>query len=465
MPSVTSLAKFRRWKCSLSARLMLTYVFAWLVAALFLGAMSQWLLSTNAQHGAERAAAELVKHIRYDASGQPFMGELPKHWAWLFGAIPSDAGYRILDAQGHTLQWSSDVLRARWQEGEAAKTLRVGHDTIVLDGVLLNSAALPLNGPNGQTFWFEAAVSERMVNLRYDSLGTTFEVSLVLAAVLSVLLLGFVLWRVLQRVLAPIQRVSAEAAAIQSHGPGHRLSTEGLPREIEPVIRSFNQALDRLEEDFERQKRFLADAAHELKTPLALLRAQVELDEIDRVAFLADVDQMSRQVQQLLMLAEVSEPMGYQHAVIDLPMVALDTLNYLAPLAAKCKVQLQYVSDASPTAPPVQGDRSALFVLLKNLIENAIHVSPADSDVTLHLSRGCIRIWDQGPGVAPEYIPRLFERFWRVPGSRPGGAGLGLSICHQIAIVHGWRLVVRNLTPGAEFCLEFAPDTSNEASA
>jgi signal transduction histidine kinase len=97
----------------------------------------------------------------------------------------------------------------------------------------------------------------------------------------------------------------------------------------------------------------------------------------------------------------------------------------------------------------------ALFVLLKNLVENALKFSPPQSTVSINLGMGSLTVRDAGPGIAPEHLPLVFERFWRNPDRRHEGAGLGLAICNEIAVSHGWTLTVRTLEPGTEFTLKF----------
>jgi two-component system sensor histidine kinase QseC len=108
----------------------------------------------------------------------------------------------------------------------------------------------------------------------------------------------------------------------------------------------------------------------------------------------------------------------------------------------------------------LQGDPSALAVLLKNLVENAIYAAPANTPVTLHLAADGVRVRDHGAGIAAQHLPHLFQRFWRAPERRDAGAGLGLSICAEVAQVHGWQLAATNHEPGAEFALRFAPTAS-----
>lgn len=451
---------FKRWLFSLRGQLLVCYIVAWLIAALLFGLMGNWALRSDGHlldHGIERILEELPRHLQYDAAGQPHMQTLPSKIQWLFSSAPLDVGYRIFDARGNTLLWSSDAVREHWQRTALLQQTGETPTTLVIDGVLIHTATQALRTPSGDTLWLQIALSERLVALRHDELDSTFGWTIVLATLLSISLLGLVLWRVLLRVMAPVQRISREAQAIEPRGPWQRLGMQDLPSEIVPLVSSFNQALNRLEEGFERQQRFLADAAHELKTPLALLRANIEMGETDRTVLMQDIDHLSRQVQQLLMLAEVSEPRSYQHESIEIAAVIDDVLKFLAPLANKNQISLQRIMQTPTPSPTRQGDRSALFVLLKNLVENAIHVSPPGALIAVCMYADQIDVCDQGPGIAPEYLPRLFERFWRVPGSREGGAGLGLSICQEVAMAHGWQLQARNVHRGATFSLLFQP--------
>ena len=227
-----------------------------------------------------------------------------------------------------------------------------------------------------------------------------------------------------------------------------------MPRELRPLIRAFNQALDRLQQGYRVQQEFLASAAHELKTPLALIRGQVELSEsADRELLLGDIDRMARQVHQLLHLAEVSEARNFQMAELDMGGVAGEAVAFLQRLALRGNVHLDLrVAEA---LAPRRADRGAVFVLLKNLIENAIQHSPSGAVVTVDVRANGLSVRDEGEGIPPEHLPELFKRFWRGAARRDTGAGLGLAICHEIALAHGWSLVARNGAVGAEFLVSF----------
>src|SRR4029453_10516670 len=143
-----------------------------------------------------------------------------------------------------------------------------------------------------------------------------------------------------------------------------------VPEELRPLVETFNAALDRLERNYRLQQEFLASAAHELKTPLTLIRGEIELgvNEMNRHELLQDVSRMGRQVQQLLHLAEASEPQNYTFTAVDPKRVAHEVVSYIERLATQQGVSLRVVVD--PGSTMLRADRGALFTLLKNLLEN-----------------------------------------------------------------------------------------------
>jgi signal transduction histidine kinase len=215
-----------------------------------------------------------------------------------------------------------------------------------------------------------------------------------------------------------------------------------------------------LEKGYIVQRAFLAGAAHELKTPLALIRAQIEMEATtDREVLLHDLDLMARQVNQLLHLAEASETQNYVFEFVDVVLVAEDVVGYLARLAERRAVYVDI--RCAPGMPALQADRGALFMLLKNLVENAIQHSPVSGVVAVTIDTDHLCIRDEGPGIPAGDLPKLFTRFWRGPTRRNDGAGLGLSICKEIAAAHQWGLATRSTGHGAEFIRSFRLNTAN----
>jgi len=201
--------------------------------------------------------------------------------------------------------------------------------------------------------------------------------------------------------------VSESAAAISPRSIHARLKTEVVPSEIAPLVDSFNRVLERLENGYRVQKEFLGTAAHELKTPLALIRAQIELGEDgpqDRDALLSDVEYMTRQVQQLLLLAEASEAHNYNFTTVRVQDAADEAAAYLQRMAGAADVRLE----VSAVADNVewQADRGALFTVLKNLLENAIQHAPAKTIVSVEIQRDAVTVRDSGPGVDAAQLRR-----------------------------------------------------------
>jgi signal transduction histidine kinase len=263
----------------------------------------------------------------------------------------------------------------------------------------------------------------------------------------------------LRRGLRPLLQASAAAATVGPGRPGIRLPMAGLPREVSPLVETVNAALTRLEKTIETQRKFMAEAAHGLRTPLAVLTARLDgLEDAEAAeALRRDADRMARLVGQLLGMARLeSLPLDVTQAV-DLRLAAAEGIADLAPLGLSDGVELALLGDESV---PVTGNHAALVLAVTNLIENAISYSPPGSLVEIVVARpGTITVLDRGPGVAPEYRTRILERFVRGPNARDGGAGLGLAIVTQITAAHrGTVFVDARHGGGAAFSLVVAAD-------
>lgn len=164
---------------------------------------------------------------------------------------------------------------------------------------------------------------------------------------------------------------------------------------------------------------------------------------------------MARQVHQLLHLAEVSDRKNFVFEQLDVDEVVKNSVEHLGRLADRSGVYI--VHNSPPRKVLVLADSGALFVLVKNLLENAIHHSPAGTGVVITVTVDRISIRDRGEGISPDNVPLLFKRFWRGANRRDEGAGLGLSICMEISLAHSWNLIVNHdKRPGAEFIVDFS---------
>ena len=258
-----------------------------------------------------------------------------------------------------------------------------------------------------------------------------------------------------RRGLAPVAEIAAQAARVGPGGKAGHLPDHDLPAEIGHLVRAVNALLDRLQQGVESQRRFTAAAAHELRTPLAVLTARIEAsDHPDREALLDDVRRMNRLVEQLLAAARLEGPVpaGENFAPLDLRRLAADTIAGMAPLAIRAGRNLSLTGHEGPL--PVMGDRHALGMALENLLDNALKYGAGDIAVGLSTEEGqaVISVRDRGPGVAAGMHERIFERFTRA-AQGGDGAGLGLAIVRLVARRHGGDAFSRPADEGALFIM------------
>ena len=262
--------------------------------------------------------------------------------------------------------------------------------------------------------------------------------------------LGLLVWLAVGRSLQPLQRL-ARAVKARRVNALEPLSDEKLPEEVLPLVGSLNDLLGRLTAALDRERAFMADAAHELRTPLtalhlqlgALSRAATEPERAEAMGKLSEgVQRAIRLVEQMLALARQeprAEPVRTRLALDEL---AREVVAELVPLADARQIDLGMSETQSVF---IRGERDAVATLIRNLVDNAVRYIPEGGRVDVSVEcagsmpapHGVIRVVDDGPGIAPEERERVFDRFYRKPGTRAPGSGLGLAIVKAIAAAHG----------------------------
>ena len=262
-------------------------------------------------------------------------------------------------------------------------------------------------------------------------------------------LLGAMAWGV-RRALAPVRGLTAELRSRDADDL-QPVPVDHAPRELQPLLAAMNGLFARVETTLARERRFTADAAHELRTPLAVLRAQWDVlrraadpaeRELAQARLGAGLDRMDRLVTQMLALSrlEATERLPRTAPVAWVPIVEQVMGDVLA-LAERRHIELAcHWPPPGKPAFPLQGDADLLAVLLRNLLDNAVRYAPQGSTVALHFDAGELRVENEGPALPAPVLAHLGERFHRMDGQAESGSGLGVSIARRIAALHGLAL-------------------------
>ena len=268
------------------------------------------------------------------------------------------------------------------------------------------------------------------------------------------------------RSLQPLRRL-AQAVFRREPGNLETIDAGDAPSEIHPLVSALNGLFQRLRQAFEIERRFTADAAHELRTPLAALKIQAQValrsqDSAEREAaigkMLQGVDRASRLVEQLLTLARVDPDAGMAvGGTVLLQPLAEEVIGDHESQARAKEISLQLKAEHGLS---VRGQRESLAILLRNLLDNAIHYTPRGGSIEVSLTREnvdvTLRINDSGPGIPDVERERIFGRFVRLAGQETGGSGLGLSIVRRIAELHRAELHLgESALGGLEVCVRF----------
>ncbi len=416
-----------------------TTLLIWLMASLAIGlGLAAWLTYRQARQEANEIFDYQMQQIAFSLPRRAFS--------------PLDPGPALDPSNSIVIQiWDSNGLRIYGSH---------------IDGVIPPWAKLGFSivqSSHGDWRVFGAQVGETVVQIAQPlQVRSLLAAGIALRTVAPLLILfpvmALLIWIAVGRGLVPILRVTGEVKRRDAHSLSP-LESRTLPEEIAPLVTALNDLLARVDQSLAAQRAFVADAAHELRSPLTALQLQSQLvarakNDDERQAALSDLQaglvRTGHTVQQLLTLAR-QEPGAFAQSS---EPVHLDELARTAVANFALQAQTHGLDLGLEHADTVtiQGQAEALGILLNNLIDNALRYTPAPGriDVTIRrTSHGAeLRVDDSGSGIPEEELPRVRDRFYRVPGTETQGSGLGLAIVQQIATTHGAKLHLANRDGG-----------------
>jgi signal transduction histidine kinase len=433
---------------SIRSRIIWMHIIAVAAVSIALPLAVRLLLNSTAlsfeHENMRRHEVEIAQALRWTGSGWQL--DLPQDLRTLYEHGYSGFAFAIVDDKGKVLFSSlrnQGALMPPGPPGGKASFFQEKHGGVSYYGGSYPERRL------GPEVWIQVAQDLDNPDVVVDDIVSDFLKRIAWLILPLLALLALIDLIIVRRAFAPVVHASEMARGIGPATLSLRLPADPLPDEIAPLARAVNQALDRLEQGFRTQREFTADAAHELRTPLSILRMRVNTlaDKTAAREIEADIDVMTRIVGQLLNVAELESFVLDAAQRVDLRALGSRVVEYMAPLALAKDRRLAFSGPARPVW--IRGEEEILFQAIRNLVENAIAHSPEGGAVDVKVEAlGVLRVLDRGPGIAPDERDMVFRRFWRRDRSRSGGAGLGLAIVHRIVEAHGGSVSVEGRPGG-----------------
>ncbi|HEX4270496.1 MAG TPA: ATP-binding protein [Rhizomicrobium sp.] len=423
------------------------YIRQSVVSSLAVRTQEIWNLSEGVLHDRARLAELIERRFAPEAQDR-------------FIRIRADGGvvYQSGEPAGHIFSVGDVPLQ---YVGDASRDVTIG-DLLLYTRKFREASGHSVTVESGQSYSFARTLQNRLAT----SLLIGLPVMLLLAAVA-----GYILMR---RALTPVEGMINAAETYTFNNPHNRLPLAGTEPRIEALGLALNRMLDRLDNAYSHVSRFSADAAHELRTPITIIRGELELvvaqakpsSDVDRAIgnALEEMTRLSGMVDSLITLSRMESMWGKMtHSSVDLLALAAETIDQMNLLAEEKHITLEKPSGSSVL---VAGDRDRLKQVLVNLLDNAIKYTPVGGQVTVHVGAagdlGFFEVEDSGIGIDPLNHERVFDRFYRVSADRgETGAGLGLAIVKSICQAHGGTVFVRSASEiGSIFRVELPLATS-----
>ncbi len=392
-------------------------------------------------------AGDILGRVHVSPLGELVLVDLPSL------DVTANVYVQIMNMDGH-IQYASQGVSTLGQALDPSG-LQLDHQTFgdnYINKTHLRVLTIPLTVIDRPVGTLQAAYNVRLV----DSTRTMLIQIIVVTALVSMLFAAVASWLTIARALSPLATVTETAMQIASADDlSRRIPLQGSENdEVGQLVSAFNNTLERLEQLFTSQQRFLADVSHELRTPLTIIKGNVSLmrklgcvDDDSLVGIEDETDRLTRLVGNLLLETQAeSGKLPLRFAPLELDTLLLEVFKQMRVLA-RDRIHLK-VTEIDQVM--VNGDRDRLEQVLINLISNAIKYTPQGGDILLSLAKvgenARIIVRDTGMGISKEDLPHIFERFYRAEKSRsrsmPGGFGLGLSIAYWIVSHHNGRIEV-----------------------
>ena len=431
----------RWWPRSLTARILLVEVLAIAVVIVALPLLTVSLLHRTMR---EYQARELTTQARAIANGLELRGDtvrvhLPPSLAATYTTAYDGRAFALLDGKGRVVSASvpASTLPATRIPRRAASTR---FDLPPLTGISLPVTVGPAR------LWVAVIQNQAEPGAILDDVVDAFLSRYVAVLVAVLALLPLVNSVLIRRLVRAVGRVSRRAASIGPYTLDTRLDGSDLPAEVVELVQATNNLLARLQHSFATQREFIGNVVHELRTPLAALKIQLDRvsDAQMRDALHGSLDRVSHVMSQIRNLAELEMLGAGRRHDFDLREIAREAIGELAPeiYAAGNSIDL-----ATPDAAVlVTGEPTLARLALSNLVSNATRHTPAGTSISVSIdANGAVAVADTGPGIASEARSLVTRRFWRADQRRSDAAGLGLSIVRRIMEVHGGEFA---LEPG-----------------
>ena len=444
-----------RIRLTLKARFILVAGGAVAAVALAITAVAFLAIRTDLQNQLRQEIAGRADNVAREA--MHYHGRVPDGWVppHSSGGFPNLTYTQVVTADAQV--WAPPGDLGLLAPSPAAVKVAAGdEDSFYSFARINNIRAMVYTEQIAPGLAIQVAEATTTTDQEVSDIGTTLAV-LSVVGVLSATLLG---WAVARAGLAPVARLAGVAEEVTLTGDPSRRVEVRRRDELGRLAMSFNAMLGALQRSLDAQRRLVSDASHELRTPLASLRINADVllehpempaaernEVLTRVA--DQVDELSRLVVSVTDLAR-GEPLQRERSQIRFDAVTSDALD----AARRDWPKTEFDADLAPCA--VNGSADRLRVAVKNLLDNAAKFGPPEGPIEVRLADGELTVRDRGPGIDPDDLPFIFDRFYRATSSRSApGAGLGLAVVREIALGHG-GMVTADPAPGGGTVMRFS---------